>query len=129
MKGKLPQDVPVRGVYNFTLEKAGLAKGKRPVAHWIIDGGKYKGNLVSSRLPIAADDVVGFHKKHRHKLRISAELIPTRVAEVDGRRVPVDDDYNDTNVYITYRLESVDKPTAPSELKVVLKRTDSKFRR
>lgn len=132
MKGKLPNQIPPGGVrYDFTLEKAGLDKYKREIAHFLIDSGDFKGHRVSQILNpatkkgiivatgIRSDETNNqtFHGLHAGKLRISGVLGVTRSATgPKGMRRIVSEAYKDSDVIVTYSITEIDPPSGQSEL-------------
>lgn len=139
MNDILPNTVPRSGErYNVTLDKVGESKGNM-YARWVIDGGDFRGKKVSclldtcefhiseSMLPLdvafdftsgAGVAAVNVHTKH---IRASAIVKVFRQAAPNEEWISVDENYRESNVRITYDMESFKEATEPSELAKIFK--------
>ena len=135
--GVLPNSIPKTGErYNMTFDRGGQGKGGK-IARFVIDGGKYIGKKVScvcdeklatklyefvltKEADVPTDkDVPAFwiylNQNSRH-IRFSGKLTVIRQACVNDEMIHVPEDYQESNVMVTYHISAFAKATAPTEL-------------
>lgn len=133
MIGVLPNQIPVSGErYDLTLRRLGEYKGNQ-VAKFVIDSGDYKGKIVScyamsdlmELLTRKLDDLdtesemfdwdePGFYvdmNQNARKIRLSGIVIVHRSAAPNDEMISVDEDYQESNVMVTYDIKDFSEPT------------------
>lgn len=143
MINRLPTDVPVSGKrYDLTLTGAGLDSRKRELAMFVIDNGDHRGVRVSSYLttPLiealieSGAEAENFSTKaldaQKFDIRLSAQIVVERLMKnAGGIYSSVDDQYNDSNVYVVYHLSDYGDAENDTELAKAFERKSTKFQR
>ena len=140
-KDVLPNAIPVDGArYNLTLMRMGKGKGSVNCV-FVIDSGDKRGHRISGTLTTDLHDIIfealdkagvgeadaGFYSiddakffgevnKHAKKIRVSGIVRVTRQAYVEDDWILVEEDYQDSNVKVTYEIEKYSEPTDNSEI-------------
>lgn len=143
MINRLPADVPVSGErYDLTLTGAGLDSRKRELAMFVIDNGDHRGVRVSSYLTTSLIQALiesGVEAENFSTRALDARKFDIRLAaQIDIERLmktaggiysPVDENYNDSNVYVVYHLSDYGDTENDTELAKAFERKSTKFQR
>jgi len=143
MINRLPADVPETGLrYDLTLTGAGLDNRKRELAMFVVDNGPHRGVRVSAYLTVPVKDALigaGAERANfstesldakKFDIRLSAVIDVTRLMRNQhGHYVPVNAEYNATNVYVSYDLSDWSEAQEESELTRAFEKKADKFKR
>ena len=131
--GILPNQVPKTGErYNLTLTRLGEYKGAL-TARFYIDTGQYRGKSIASFVDddfvnLVAEQLYELDKENEEygltnpifyaavnrvarRMRFSGKIVVHREAAPNGELITVDEEYQESNVKITYSISNFGEPT------------------